>query len=57
MEFSRDLLVTQVRADGLNDVADRAEQDLPLRVSREEHQELFDQLGIDDEILLKVPGA
>jgi hypothetical protein len=57
MEFSRDLLVTQLRADGHDDIADRAARELPPRVSREEHQDMLDRLGIDDETLLKVPYA
>ena len=50
-------LVTQLRAHGHNDIADKAEQELPPRVRPEEHQELFDRLGVPDDTLVKVPGA
>ena len=57
MELNRDELVSQLRAAGHGDRADRAERELPERVDKDEHKGLLDKIGVDDSILDKLPGG
>jgi hypothetical protein len=57
MELDRDDMVRSLREHGENDKADRAERELPKKVSKEKDQGLLDSLGIDDDLLDKLPGG
>jgi len=57
MELNRDELVSQLRAAGHGDRADRAERELPETVDKDEHKGLLDKIGLDDSILDKLPGG
>ena len=57
MDIDRDDLVNQLRADGNHDKADKAERDLPKKVTKDGHKGLLDKLGIDDSIIDKIPGG
>ena len=57
MDIDRDDLVNQLRADGNHDKADKAERDLPKKVTKDDHKGLLDKLGIDDSIIDKIPGG
>jgi len=57
MELNRDELVSQLRAAGHGDRADRAERELPEKVDKDEHKGLLDKIGVDDSILDKLPGG
>jgi hypothetical protein len=57
MAIDRDELVKQLRTEGHHDKADKAEKELPKKVSKDEHKGLLDQLGIDDSIIDKVPDS
>ena len=57
MDIDRDDLVSQLRADGHHDKADKAERDLPKKVTKDDHKGLLDKLGIDDSIVDKIPGG
>jgi hypothetical protein len=47
MEIDRQEIVDQLRGRGEDDVADRAERDLPEEVDTEEHADLLHGLGIN----------
>jgi hypothetical protein len=55
--IDRDELVNHLRKEGDHDEADKAEKELPKKVSKDEHHGLLDQLGIDDSIIDKVPAS
>ena len=57
MELDRDQLVTKLREHGENDKADRAERELPKKVKKDKDQGLLDQIGLDDDLLDKLPGG
>ena len=57
MDIDRDDLVERLRADGHHDKADKAERDLPKKVTKDDHKGLLDKLGIDDSIIDKLPGG
>jgi hypothetical protein len=56
-EIDRDDLVNTLRAQGHNDKADQAERELPKKVDKDKHQGLLDKLGLDDDLLDKLPGG
>ena len=47
MEIDRQEIVDQLRGRGEDDIADRAERDLPEEVDTEEHADLLHALGIN----------
>ncbi len=47
----------QLRDAGHHDKADKAEKDLPKKVTKDAHQGLLDKIGIDDSLLDKLPGG
>ncbi len=51
-----DELVEQLRADGHDDKADKAEKELPHKVDKDDHKGLLDKLGIDDSLIDRIPG-
>jgi hypothetical protein len=57
MELDRDALVSQLREAGHHDKADKAEKELPQKVTKDEHKGLLDKIGIDDSIIDKLPGG
>ena len=57
MAIDRDDLVKQLRDEGHQDKADKAEKDLPKKVTKDEHKGLLDKIGIDDSIIDKIPGG
>lgn len=57
MDIDRDEIVKQLRAAGDHDKADKAEKDLPKKVTKDEHKGLLDKIGIDDSIIDKLPGG
>ena len=57
MEIDRDELVTKLREHGEKDKADRAERELPKKVKKDKDQGLLDQIGLDDDLLDKLPGG
>ena len=57
MEIDRDELVTKLREQGEKDKADRAERELPKKVKKDKDQGLLDQIGLDDDLLDKLPGG
>jgi hypothetical protein len=57
MEIDRDDLVTKLREHGENDKADRAQRELPKKVKKDKDQGLLDQIGLDDDLLAKLPGG
>ena len=52
MEIERQEIVDQLRGRNEDDVADRAEQELPEQVDTDEHAALLHQLGINPTDLL-----
>jgi hypothetical protein len=56
-EVDRDELVTRLREHGENDKADKAERELPKKVDKDKDQGLLDKLGLDDDLLDKIPGG
>jgi hypothetical protein len=56
MEMDRDDIVRSLREHGDNDKADRAERDLPKKVRKDKDQGLLDRIGLDDDLLDKLPG-
>ena len=52
MEIDRQEIVDQLRGRSEDDVADRAERELPEQVDTVEHAELLHQLGINPADLL-----
>ena len=57
MDIDRDDLVQQLRSAGHHDKADKAENELPKKVTKEEHKGLLDKIGVDDSIIDKLPGG
>jgi hypothetical protein len=57
MDLDRDELVTKLREHGEHDKADRAERELPKRVKKDKDQGLLDRIGLDDDLLNKLPGG
>ena len=57
MELDRDEMVRSLRDHGEHEKADRAERDLPRKVDKDKDQGLLDRLGIDDDLLKKLPGS
>ena len=47
MEFDKQEIVEQLRGRGEDEIADRAEQELPDRVDTDEHHDQLHQLGIN----------
>ena len=56
MDFDKNELVQALRDHGENAKADQAEQQLPDHVDKDQHQDLLDRLGINDNLLGKLPG-
>jgi hypothetical protein len=56
-ELDRDELVAKLREEGHNDKAESAERELPKKVDKEKDQGLLDELGLDDDLLDKLPGG
>ncbi len=57
MDLDKNELVQALRDHGENDKADQAEQQLPDHVDTDQHQDLLDRLGIDDNLLNRLPGG
>jgi len=57
VELERDEIVRSLREHGENDKADEAERQLPKKVDKDKHQGILDKLGIDDDLLDKLPGG
>jgi hypothetical protein len=57
VDFHKNELVQALRDHGENDKANQAEQQLPDHVDKDQHQDLLDRLGIDDNLLGKLPGG
>jgi hypothetical protein len=49
-------MVRSLREHGESDKADQAKRELPKRVDKDKDQGLLDKLGIDDDLLDKLPG-
>jgi hypothetical protein len=57
MELDRDEMVRSLREHGETAKAERAERELPEKVDKDKDQGLLDKLGIDDDLLDKLPGG
>jgi hypothetical protein len=57
MELDRDEMVRSLREHGETEKAERAERELPEKVDKDKDQGLLDKLGIDDNLLDKLPGG
>jgi len=57
MEIDRDELVHALREHGQHEKAKQAEQQLPQKVDKDTHKGILDRLGIDDNLLGKLPGG
>ena len=57
MELDRDEMVQSLRKHGEHEKADRAERELPKKVRKDKDQGLLDKIGIDDDLLDKLPGG
>jgi len=57
VELDRDQMVQALRDHGENEKADQAERELPKKVDKDKHQGILDRLGIDDDLLDKLPGG
>jgi hypothetical protein len=53
----RDELVSRLREHGEHGKADQAERELPKKVDKDKDQGLLDKLGLDDDLLDKIPGG
>jgi hypothetical protein len=56
-EIDRDELVNRLREHGDKDKADQAERELPKKIKKDKDQGLLDKLGLDDDLLDKLPGG
>jgi hypothetical protein len=56
-EIDRDELVAKLRENGHEDKAANAERELPQKVDKDKDQGLLDKLGLDDNLLDKLPGG
>ncbi len=56
-DLDRSEIVKALREFGHHEKADKAEKELPKKVSTEQHQDVLAKLGIDDSLLGKLPGG
>jgi hypothetical protein len=58
MQIPKEKIVELLRGRGQDDVADRADKELPDQVDPDQHADLLDQFGIDQqELASKLPGG
>ena len=58
MQLDKQELLKVLRTEGLNDIADKAESQLPDRVDTDQHQSELDSLGLDrTQLMAKLAAA